>query len=328
MKILLVKLSSLGDVIHSLPVLSALKTSFPEAEIDWAVEEPAAEILENHPFLERLLIFPRTRILEELRRGSLFETRRFLRFLRQKPYDVVLDLQGLLKSGLLVGLARGKVKIGFANHREGSPLFYNFKLPPYDPDMHAVKRYLLVLKIFGIEPQKVTFPLPPVPSLAKLKSKFGLPERFAVFIPVARWPSKLWTISGWRTLAYRFAKEGLAPIIVGSEKDAPYVQKILSEAPGRSLCGKIRLLELASLLQGASLIVSVDTGPMHLAAALGKTVIALFGPTAPWRTGPFGEQHQVIFKRLPCSPCFQKVCSRRSCMEEISPQEILNACGF
>ncbi|NPA49391.1 MAG: lipopolysaccharide heptosyltransferase I [Thermodesulfobacteria bacterium] len=328
MKILLVKLSSLGDVIQALPVLSGLKAVFPEAEIDWVVEEPSAAILRNHPLLRRLLVFRRPQILAGLKRGSFAELRRFLHPLREETYDVVLDLQGLLKSGLIVGVSRGRCKVGFANHREGSPLFYNLKLPPYDPEMHAVRRYLSTLRVFGLETPEAHFSFPPLPPLEELRRKFALPERFAVLVPVARWPTKLWTTEGWQVLAQRLKREGIFPVIVGAKGDASYARKILAGAPGLSLCGETDLLELATLLRGASVIVSVDTGPMHLAAALGKPVVALFGPTAPWRTGPYGEGHRVIFKGLSCSPCFKRECASRRCLTEIAPEEVLQACGF
>ncbi len=331
MKILFVKLSSIGDVIHTLPVLSSLKAAYPEAEIDWVVEEPSAELLRGHPLLNRVLIFRRREILSDFRqkRGSAWrELKSFLRSLRRKRYDLVIDFQGLLKSGLLVGIARGRCKIGFANHREGSPLFYNLKLSPYDPDQHAVRRYLSVLKVLGLKPETVSFSLPPLPSFEELKQRFALPAGFAVFIPKARWPSKLWTVSGWRSLAQAFERRGILPIFVGSQADSPYVEKILTESPGLSLCGRLGLLELATLLKEASSVVSVDTGPMHLAAALGRPVVALFGPTAPWRTGPYGDDHRVLFKGLSCSPCFRKDCPDRVCLERISPEEVLRACNL
>ncbi len=330
-KILLVKLSSLGDVIHALPVLSALKGAFPEARIDWVVEEAASEILKGHPLLHRVVVWQRKRLfagLKRIERNSLQGWKAFLKELRQESYDLIIDLQGLFKSGVLVGLARGRCKLGFANHREGSTFFYNLKMPPYDPDEHAVKRYLKVLSLLGLNSPEVSFPLPSLPEFRPLKEKFGLPARFAVFIPRARWSTKLWHVRGWQSLAQKFEEEGILPVFVGAQADRDYVKTILSEAPGLSLCGKTGLLELASLLKEASFIVSVDTGPLHLAAALGKKTVALFGPTAPWRTGPYGDGHRVIFKGLSCSPCFKKSCLKRRCLKEITPEEVFEVCEF
>ncbi len=326
MKILIVKLSALGDVIQALPVLKALKGALPRAEIHWVVEPPADELLASHPLLDQLILFPRRQILRALKKRNLSGLLTFLRTLRTHSYDVVIDLQGLLKSGLVVALSRARAKLGFANHREGSPLFYSLKLPPYDPDLHAVDRYLKVTEIFGAKPEAPLFVLPPLPSVGSLRQRFSLPEKYAVFIARARWESKLWERSSWQALALKCREAGLLPVLVGAENDRPYLKDIVQRSAARLLAGRLTLLELASLLKGAQLIVSVDTGPMHLAAALGKPVVALFGPTAPWRTGPYGDGHIVLRRDLPCSPCFRKVCPENECLKGISPEEVWQAC--
>ncbi|OAG27332.1 lipopolysaccharide heptosyltransferase I [Thermodesulfatator autotrophicus] len=324
MKVLIVKLSSLGDIIHALPVLSALKNN--GAQIDWIVEEEFSSLLQGHPYIDRLLVWPRKRVLQKIRQKNLNAIvlwKDLLQQLRAKDYDVVIDLQGLLKSGILVSLARGRCKIGFANHREGSTFFYNFKLPPYDPDEHAVLRYLKVLNYMGLSAKEIEFPLPPLPPLEDLRKRFGLPKKYAVLIPCTRWPTKYWTRDGWKKLSQFLEKQGFLPVFVGSSKDKDYVKSLLNGNPGLSLCGKTDLKELASVLKGARLVISVDTGPLHLAAASGPPVIALFGPTAPWRTGPFGEKHVILRGEIACSPCFQKECSDRRCMKNLTPERVL-----
>ncbi|AEH45178.1 lipopolysaccharide heptosyltransferase I [Thermodesulfatator indicus DSM 15286] len=326
MKILIVKLSSLGDIVHALPVLSALKKN--GAEVDWIVEEEFSRLLEGHPYIDRLLVWPRKRILRELRQknfANLYLWKNLIKELRTKHYDVVIDLQGLLKSGIIVGLARGRCKLGFANHREGSPFFYNFKLPPYDPDEHAIWRYLKVLKYMGQPIEKIEFSFPPLPPLKPLREKFNLPTNYVVFIPCTRWSTKYWTKRGWVKLSETFESHGLLPVFVGSKNDQDYVNSLINGSHGVSLCGKTDLQELASVLAGAKLVVSVDTGPLHLAAALKTPVIALFGPTAPWRTGPLGDKHQVLYKKLNCSPCFLKECENKTCMKNITPEEVWTA---
>ncbi|WP_022853982.1 lipopolysaccharide heptosyltransferase I [Thermodesulfatator atlanticus] len=326
MKVLIIKLSSLGDVIHSLPVLSVLKGA--GAEVDWVVEEENEALLRGHPYLSRLIVWPRKRLLKRLKArdfAAIRETYSLVREIRAKTYDVVIDLQGLLKSGVVAGLSRARYKIGFANHREASTFFYNVKLAPYSPDEHAVRRYLSTLNILGLETNHIDFVFPPFPPFKGLAQKFALPEKFAVLIPCTRWQTKHWTISGWQELSLLLTQKGLAPVFVGSAADKSYVAKILAKGEGLSLCGKTSLLELASIISQATLVVSVDTGPMHLAAALNKPVVALFGPTAPWRTGPLGERHRVIQKKLPCVPCFQRTCDTTRCMQEIAAEEIIEA---
>jgi len=324
--LLLVKLSALGDVVQTLPVLSALKRAYPELEIDWVVEEQNAEILEGHPLIRRLLVFPRRRILRLLRSASGFRTgislfKRFVAELRRETYEVVLDLQGLLKSALVVSLARSGRKVGFANHREGSTLPLTEKLPAYDPELHAVRRYLSAAVYLGGIAEPVEFPMADYPSAGELSQSLGLPAPpWLVFVPATRWPTKLWTRAGWQGLARRASGLGYPLIWIGGAGDREYVDSLAVQ--GFNLCGRLGLKELAGVLSGAAAVVSVDTGPMHLAAALGRPIVALFGPTAPWRTGPFGNQHRLLRKALPCSPCFRKSCPEPKCLTGFSPEEV------
>jgi len=328
-KLLLVKLSALGDVVQTLPVLAALKRVHPGLAIHWVVEEEQAELLAGHPLIERLLVFPRRRILRCLRNPRTVPrgwslARKFLRDLRAERYDAVLDLQGLLKSALVVALARSRRRIGFANHREGSPLVLTEKLPPYDPDLHAVRRYLSAAEHLGGRPEPVEFPLPPHPSAETVGRRLRLPPPpWLVFIPATRWPTKLWPDEHWRDLAGRACALGLPLLWIGGPGDRDYLAGLALK--GTDLSGRLSLKELAGILSGAAAVVSVDTGPMHLAAALGRPVVALFGPTAPWRTGPFGEGHRVLRAGLPCSPCFRRSCPEPRCMSGISPEEVLQA---
>ncbi len=331
MKILIVKLSALGDVVQALAVLPALKAGLPQARLYWAVEEASAELLLGHPLLEKVYVSRRQNWLSAFKKRGLRSTLRevslFLRELRNEYFDVILDLQGLLKSGLLVALAKGKRRIGFANHREGSTLPLTQKLSPYEPEKHAVERYLdAALYLGGERPSPVSFPLPPLPNPEVLKEKFGLKSEPAIFIPCARWQTKEWTQEGWIELAHLVQKTfGLEIAFVGGAGDRPYVAPILEKAPFvRSLCGQTSILELAGLLKLARLIVTVDTGPMHLAVAVGKRVVALFGPTAPWRTGPFGRGHRIVRLDLPCSPCFKKRCPESICLQQLTPEQVFH----
>ncbi len=329
MKILLVKLSALGDVVQALAVLPAIKAGLPYARLYWVVEEAASDLVKNHPLLEKVFVSKRKTWLKAAKQKGISsvmkEMRAFLKDLRSEYFDIILDLQGLFKSGLLVALARGKRKIGFANHREGSTIPLTQKLAPYDPDRHAVLRYIDAAEyIGGKRPKKISFPLPQLPSSSELLQKFSIGRNFAVFIPCARWETKLWIIDAWIDLAHKVYKTfDMEILFIGSQRDKAYVSKIISKAPfAKSLCGETSLLSLAGLLKTASLIVTVDTGPMHLAVATGKQVVALFGPTAPWRTGPFGEGHRIIRSGLSCSPCFRKKCEHLTCMKTILPEQV------
>ncbi|HFC98674.1 MAG TPA: lipopolysaccharide heptosyltransferase I [Thermosulfurimonas dismutans] len=327
-RILIVKLSALGDVVQALPVLAALKRGHPGLEIDWVAERPQAELLEDHPLIRRLIVFPRREILALFKRGrpgaavKLF--REFLSRLRAERYDAVLDLQGLFKSGVVVAFSRSSRKLGFTNHREGSTLPLTEKLPPYDPDLHAVRRYLLAAEALGGVSEPVEFPLPRYPSAGEVAQRLALPPPpWLIFIPATRWRTKLWPVKNWRELSEAVRELSLPLLWVGGPGDRGYVEGCA--ACGENLCGRLTLKELCGVLSGARAVVSVDTGPMHLAAALGRRVVALFGPTAPWRTGPFGEGHRVLRAGLPCSPCFRKKCRDPRCMEALTPEEVLSA---
>ena len=332
MKILIVKLSALGDVVQTLPSLTLLKKALPFAQIDWVVDERNAEILQNHPYIYKLIVFSR-KILK-----SPFRIKSFLQELRREKYDCVIDYQGLLKSGLIIGFSRAKYKIGFSNHREGSPFFYNIKLPPYDKDLHAVKRYLdltkEVLRVLGVyQNLEKEEKIPEVIwSEDILNKKLNFIKRpYIVFVPSARWKTKLWLYSSWEELIKLCKKWGkeLDIFITG----APGETKLKTWAESMekkylyvySLAGKLKLKEIVSFIAGAKLVVTVDTGPMHIASALKIPTVALFGPTSPQRTGPWNGKYMVLKADLPCMPCFKKECKDWKCMKEIKASQVHKA---
>jgi lipopolysaccharide heptosyltransferase I len=334
--ILIVKTSAIGDVTHTLPALNALRHCYPEARITWLVEEAAAGLLVGHPALDRLLVSRRKHWARELRRGprraltALREAWRFLGQLRETRYDLLLDFQGLLKSGVLVALARAERKVGFGRgmaHAEGSWIFLNERLPAVDMNIHALDRELLLLKGIGVEAPAVEFALPITAAhrqkVEGLLAEAGVdPSRPLLAInPQATWPTKLWFPERFAELADRLAARGWAVVFTGSPGDREEIERIIGamQARAANLAGATTLLELAALYEMAGVVVSTDTGPMHIAAATGTPVVAIFGATAPWRTGPWGEQHRVVRVEMECSPCLKKHCpTERECMRWIS----------
>jgi heptosyltransferase I len=320
-RILLIKLSSLGDVIHTLPTLEAVRSLYPQGHITWLVEDTNAPVLAGHPDLDEVWPVPRPR----LRNGRFLENVRDLiqtgRRLREEPFDLVIDLQGLLKSAVWAALARGERKVGYNRTREFSYLALTERLAPFDPEAHAVWRYLNVARHLGAPatPPRFRLGLNTPEDLSRLLPlKTGQP--LAVLHPGARWPTKLWPGAYWARLAEWLAcHQGFQIVITGSPGDRILAAEIIAQAkvPLTNLAGRTSLAELAALLQHARLAVTTDTGPMHLAAALGTPVAALFGPTAPWRTGPFGEGHEVVRLTLPCSPCFRRNCPEPWCLTEL-----------
>jgi heptosyltransferase I len=339
MNILIVRLSAIGDVIHTLPALHALRMHFPEAQITWLVEEAAAELLHGHPALDRVLIFKRKRWLAGLYSRSWKEHYNaiiaFIRELRDTQYDLVIAFQSLFKSGLLISLARGQRKIGFnrgMEHAEYSYLFFNERIPPVDMNQHAIQRNLMLLEAIGIPIPEITYQLPlyePEQQAARnllAQSKIDPAARLIALHPGTRWTSKQWSSPQFAALGDQlYAQLGAHLIFTGSPTDLPLIQEIMRQmhTPAYNLAGATSLKTLAAIFTHVQTLVAPDTGPLHLATAVGTPVVALFGPTAPWRTGPYGPQHQVIRGHVPCSPCFKRTCVQKICMARIQVQDVL-----
>lgn len=334
-RILLIKPSSLGDVVHALPTLAALRRRFPDRHIAWLVEEEVAGVILGHPLLDRVLVSGRKRWQRALRRpGSLMPVLRealsFARELRAGRYDLVIDLQGLLKSGLLLPLTRARYRVGFAKAREGGRLFLTHAVVCPD-GLHAVDRYLLCASLLGAEKEPVEFFLPTAPSdearAESLLAQVG-PGPRVVLHAGARWRTKLWEPEQFAGLGDLLAEKlGAAILLTGSEADVPLTRRIgaLMRSRPVELAGRTGLKELAALLKRVELMVTVDSGPMHMAAALGTPLVALFGPTDPRRTGPYGGDPVILQKKLPCSPCLKRHCQieeDRLCMRLIAVEEV------
>ncbi|MDP2046002.1 MAG: lipopolysaccharide heptosyltransferase I [Deltaproteobacteria bacterium] len=328
-RILLVKLSSFGDVLHTLPTLEALRAACPGSHITWLVEAAYAPLLSGHPALDEVWIAPRLRPAEFFSGSNSANLRRLVRQLRSCPFDLVVDLQGLLKSAVWVALARSPRKVGYDKTRELSYLALTERVPPFDPEAHAVRRYLNLAHYLGAPPAPPRFRLG-LDTAVDISALFpaAADRPLVVLHPGARWVSKLWPPASWASLAEWFHEQGFQVAVTGSTADRELVTSIAAQcrAPLLNLAGRTSLAQLAGILRKARIAVTTDTGAMHLAAALGTPVAALFGPTAPWRTGPFSEGHQVVRLGLPCSPCFKRQCPAPRCLNELSPEMVEAAC--
>ena len=342
MHILIVKLSSLGDVIHCLPSLNALWHGFPEAKIDWLVEQQNADILQGHPHINRLIILSRKSWMNrpwQIRR-ICSEIRDFIRDLRSTDYDMVIDFQGLFRSGFLVGLSRGKRKIGFDKVREMAHIFYNEKVPLSTLDQHAVTRYLEIPRYLGANLSKPDFFLP-IPEkdedyanklLEQLLKKIINIRKIIYVNPNSRWPSKIWPWDRFRALIKVLSLRGYAVILIGGPADRDRMDKAFHGIGENvyNLAGQTSLKVLAAIFRRGDCLVTNDSGPMHLAVAIGLPIVALFGPTNPLRTGPFEwengrKKNRVLSCRVDCAPCYKKECSHQKCLHAISVDEVLNA---
>lgn len=317
-KILIVKPSSLGDIVHSLPVLNALKGCYPGATIHWVVAKGLEGLLEDHPMIDKIWIINKDdwKKIDKVK-TTAHELKTLFRKLKAERYDLVIDLQGLLRSGIITASTRAPMRIGFAEAREGSTVFYTHKVRG-GRNIHAVDRYLKIVASLGCEIPEMRFPLP----MQDLSSPFSIPsEEYIVFIPGARWSTKKWEPGLFGELA---SKLPVRSVVVGSRSDSKDADTIVSLSGGKafSLAGKTTIRELIGLIQSARCVVSNDSGPMHIAAALNIPVVALFGPTDPQRTGPYGKGHIVISADVECSPCLKKRCKDMKCMKEISVERV------
>jgi heptosyltransferase-1 len=322
MRILIVKLSSLGDLFHALPAVHSLKVGF-DAEIDWVAHSGYVELAACFDDVDRVIPF--------YRHGFFRNLRPFIKALRAKRYDIVVDLQGLLKSAVTGTLARRDALIGPSFAREGARLFYDGVAGSPDRERHAVEQNMDVLAYLGIEPQPVRFPVTfPAPE-ARWLGKAPARPRIAL-IPCSRWETKNWPPASFIETARRLRKEhGATIVLLGGAGDAP-VCAAIAEGVGEgviNLAGRTSLVEMGSLLADMDLVIGSDSGPAHMAVAAGTPTIALFGPTSPSRTGAYGDGHRVITAEGSCSGCYRRMCDKATtlCMAGIAVDDVVTAAG-
>ncbi len=322
-KILVVKPSSLGDVVHSLPFLNAAKSRYPEAEVHWVIAKGLEGLLEGHPMISRLIVINKDGWKSLSRAGSTAgELRTLFRTLRNVHYDIAVDLQGLLRSGIITMASRAPVRIGFEEAREGSRFFYSRRIRG-GKETHAVDRYLKIASALGCGIGEVSFPFPPAKGggsgAAKIRESLGA---YAVIVPGARWDTKVWPSVNFGRVA---AALPWRSVVIGGRADMAKADVVVRESGGRavSLAGKTGLRELTEIMRNAVLAISNDSGPMHIAAGFNVPVVAIFGPTSPERTGPYGRGHIIVSSEEACSPCFRRRCEDLRCMKGITVAKVL-----
>lgn len=316
MRVLIVKLSSLGDLFHALPAVARLAEA-RSADIDWVTHPAYIDLVRRFAPVRRVIGFPR--------HGFAMKAPAFLRELRAETYDLAIDMQGLLKSAFVTRAARAKRRIGPSFHREGSHLFYDAVTGPRNKDRHAVEENLDLLDHLGVPRGEVAFPVnwPTPPDLPS--------GRNIALLPCSRWPTKNWPPEYFAALAKALRNEA-SLFVFGSPEDAAVGQQIAEAAGGGVVnqCGRTSLAELGGWLAAMDLVITVDSGPMHIAAATGTPVLALFGPTDPRRTGPYGAAHRVLVREgLACRPCLSRTCrlpeADTRCLRGLTPEVVLAA---
>lgn len=320
-KILIIKPSSLGDIIHTLPALSIIRKSFPQSYIAWLVNANFREILEGHPYLDEIIPFPRYLFLKK---GCSF-----LKELKERHFDMVIDLQGLLRSALIGLWSGAEERIGFKRGREFSPLFYTRPIEIEPEVLHAVDRNARLASSIsgGIFELDFTFFLSPraIKKIEELLKGMDIQGEIVTLNPATRWASKRWPEERWASLADELADKGAIFFVSGpgEEEGVKRIRSLMKKC-SFSLAGTLNLQELAAFLTRSRLLITVDSGTMHLASALPIPVVSLFGPTDPSRCGPYGQNDGVIRLSLECSDCYRTRCREMRCMKGIEPEMVLS----
>lgn len=344
-RVLIIKPSSLGDVVHALPVVHAIKRGYPQCYVAWIVQSSFAGILENDPTIDELIpiAIPSTSDPAAQRgayRKAALATAASIRDLRRRfhrsPFDLALDLHASFRSGLFGLACRGARRIGFSDAKELNTWFQHELVQCSEAAVHAVDKNLEYARYLGVEPKPEDFRVV-VGDQQRQRVQSFLAERGVaggarlVYVnPCARWATKLWNVDAWaKVCGLLRERSGMHIVLGGAASDRPYLDAIRAAAHTDLLitAGELSLSESAALLELSDLYLGVDSGPMHIAAFLDTPVVALFGPTDPAKVGPYGEGHEVVRREgLPCLGCRKRSCDNRRCMDELDPVELAQIC--
>lgn len=326
-RIVIVKLSAIGDVVHTLPVLHALRLQLPQAHISWVVEGRAGDLLQDHPALDRLIRLPRGWLKQPAAVWKLWQD------LQTVQADVAIDVQCLARSAIVAWLSGAAQRIGFdgPDNREMSRWLHNRLVRP--TTTHVIDRNLQLLLPLGIEDPPVRFDLPAFPSETAAMQRFlremGLHLPFVVLNPGAGWPSKRWENDRFAAVArYIGGRFQMRSVVVwaGSEEHA-WAEQIVAQADGHALLAwPTTLRELTALLRRARLFISADTGPLHIASAVGTPCIGLFGPVSARRNGPYGPQHIALQRVCLKGTSRQRRNASNDSLRAISVEDVVAAC--
>lgn len=339
MKVLIVKTSALGDIVHALPVLAWLKSAQPGLQIDWLAEDAFAPLLEGHPLLRNVHRIATRAWRRQGWPSTLKQGAGVISALRREHYDLVLDLQGNSKSGLFTAFCGAPRRFGFdrGGVREWPNLLAtNRRVALSADDHHISDRALAVARAAfpGGSEAPAAGPLPVQAeasrTIDRLAEENGLAgRRFAVLHYGTTWVTKLWAVGNWQTLVRHLAEQtDLVPVLTwGSAEERAVVERIAAAA-GESavIWPRGSLVELVALLARAAVVIGGDTGPVHIAAATGTPTVSIYRVTDALRNGPRGSRHVCLQVPLDCSPCLRKSCERdQECGSGVSPGAVISA---
>jgi heptosyltransferase-1 len=362
-RILLIKLSAVGDVVHTIPVLNKLRRRYPSARIDWLLRPEMAELVRHHPAVSNVLLFARQE-WDTLRRTGWLAVRNLgglVREMRGARYELTIDMQGQFRTALFTLASGAPVRIGFdrprpevwqsserrlpaeayrhgwKGAREGSWMAYTHPIRISTLDAHAVDRYLRVGAMLGCddEPADFSFVIPEasLASACDLLARHGVRDEarrsaLVVLAPGTMWETKHWRIEEFAGVARHFLAQGRPVVLIGSAADGRACGDIVTEAAGSiDLSGRTTLSELAAIIRMAAVCITNDSGPMHLAVALDRPVVSVFGPSDALWIGPYHRPEAVVSANLPCAPCYLRTLDRcphdHACMRQVSAASVI-----
>jgi heptosyltransferase-1 len=343
-RIALIQPSRIGDIVFSLPTLSGLRQIFPAARISWLVDERCKEIVEGHPDLDEIIVIPFKAIEKALKEKKwywIWQTLRQLKKeLRERSFDLSVDLHGLAKSALLVLMAGARHRIGSSNTTGMKELsgFFSREILPGPEDVHTVERNLALVRYLGGKVEHPEFKLKVFPAheeeVTALLDRAGYIPRLPLVVihPGAGWISRRWPVERFAELINRLKKDLSVQLAViggaeGGSKEDQLFERLFSliQVPVINLVQQLSLKQLMALLSRAALFLGNEAGPMHLATALDKPVIAVIGPTRPELTGPFNPRARIVRREVVCSPCRERNCPDLKCMKAIEVDHVFEA---
>lgn len=341
-KVLILRLSALGDAIHTLPVAAAIKKTYPDCEIGWVVEDKAQLFIKGNPLIDKCFVIPKK---EWKKRGwwslqNLKDFKSIIDEINAQNYDVVLDTQQLFKSASILPFLNIKRKITLTGGREFYHLFSNEIYPEshklFDPNYHVVKRNLEFAQHIGADTSEVRFVLKEATDEIKEKittllSPLDTSKKTVVISPATTWVNKHWEETHWsEVIKWLNGKVNL--VFTGMDCDKPLIERLIqgtSCTNGLVLAGKTNLEELSEVFRRSDVVISPDSGSAHVAWAVSKpVVITLFSATAENRSAPYGDNCYVLAPELECRPCLKKNCrlkdNKNKCCRLVKPEELIN----
>jgi lipopolysaccharide heptosyltransferase I len=322
MNCLIVRLGALGDLVHAIPAAAALRRAFPAARIDWLVEGRHRDIVDLVTAVDRVI---------SVDRPTLAGWTAAVKALRQTSYDVAIDLQGLLKSAVLARASGAARVVGFSiwHLREKTARPFYSDVREVDA-AHVIVKNLRVLGAVGVQDETIAFPIAGVdsPALEALRARVPADRPFALINPGAAWPNKRWPPQRFGEIA-SFLRDasGLTPVVLWGPGEEPLAASVIAASSGAAiLAPPTRVPDLVALSRAAALVVSGDTGPLHIAVAVGTPTVSLFGPTDPARNGPYREEDATVSRYETCGCHYDRRCHQPAwCLEQVAVAEVCAA---